>query len=134
MRQRFAIIVTIALIIGVLIALNAATYVQQEEKAGSELMPNRSTYHSGATGTRALYDLLSESGYKVLRWREAPASLLGGSGDKVTTFVIIGATLLPIDEDEAKSLLLWVEHGGRLVIVDRAPETHLLPKSDEWTI
>jgi hypothetical protein len=134
MRQRLAIIVTIALVLGALIALNAATYVAPEEKVDSELMPNRSTYNAGPTGTRALYDLLSESGYKVMRWRETPARLLSEGGASVTTFVIVGTTLLPVDDDEAKSLLRWVERGGRLVIVDRHPETRLLPQSGEWTI
>ena len=134
MRQRLAIIVTILLVLGVLIALNAATYVAPEEKVDSELMPNRSTYNAGPTGTRALYDLLSESGYKVMRWRETPGRLLSEGGTSVTTFVIVGTTLLPVNDDEAKSLLLWVERGGRLVIVDRHPETRLLPRSGEWTV
>jgi hypothetical protein len=134
MRQRLAIIVTIVLVLGVLIVLNAATYVAPEEKVDSELMPNRSTYNAGPTGTRALYDLLSESGYKVMRWRETPARLLTEGGASVTTFVIVGTTLLPVDDDQAKSLLLWVERGGRLVIVDRRPEPRLLPQSGDWSI
>ena len=134
MRQRLAIIVTIVLVLGVLIVLNAATYVAPEEKVDSELMPNRSTYNAGPTGTRALYDLLSESGYKVMRWRETPARLLTEGGASVTTFVIVGTTLLPVDDDQAKSLLQWVERGGRLVIVDRRPEPRLLPQSGDWSI
>src|SRR2546427_309181 len=134
MRQRLAIIVTIVLVLGVLIALNAATYVAPEEKADSELRPNRSTYNAGPTGTRGLYDLLSELGYKVMRWRETPARLLSEGGASVSTFVIVGTTLLPFDDDEAKSLLSWVERGGRLVIVDRHPETRLLPQSGQWSI
>ena len=70
MRQRIGIIITILLAVGVLIAINSAAYVSEDEKEDSELYPNRSTYNAGATGTRALYDLLSESGYKVMRWRE----------------------------------------------------------------
>ena len=76
MRQRIAIIVTIVLVLGVLIAINAASYQSEDERQDTELAPNRSTYHSGATGTRALYDFLSESGYPVMRWREVPAQLL----------------------------------------------------------
>jgi len=41
---------------------------------------------------------------------------------------------VPIDEDEARSLLRWVDRGGRLVIVDRRPEVYLLPSSGRWTI
>jgi len=134
MRQKFVIVLTVLLILAVLIAINLATYVAQEEPPDSELSPNRSTYHSGSTGTRALYEFLSESGYKVMRWREIPERLLGDSGQKVQTFVIIGHTPLSVDEDQAKSLLLWVERGGRLVIVDRQADAHLLPPAGDWAV
>jgi len=134
MRQRLGIIITIVLALGLLIAINSVAYVSEEEKQDSELAPNRSTYNAGATGTRALYDLLSESGYKVMRWRETPDKLLGDSGEQVQTFVIIGNTPVSVEEDEAKSLLFWVERGGRLVIIDRRPENYLLPPSGDWTI
>ena len=134
MRQRFGIIITIVLALGVLIAINSVAYVSEEDKQDSELVPNRSTYNAGATGTRALYDLLSESGAKVMRWREAPEKLLGDSGRQMQTFVIIGKTPISIADDEAKSLLLWVGRGGRLVIIDRRPEPYLLPPSGDWTI
>lgn len=134
MRQRIAIIITVVLVLGVLIAINAASYEGKDERQDTELSPNRSTYHSGATGTRALYDFLSESGYPVMRWREVPAQLLGDTRQRVQTFVIIGDTALSIDEDEARSLLLWVERGGRLVLVDRRPGDQILPPSDHWLV
>src|SRR5437667_771925 len=134
MRQKLAVIITIVVVVGVLIAMNAVAYVSKEEQQDSELAPNRSTYHSGPTGTRALYDFLSASGYRVMRWREAPEKLLGIDGQKVQTLVIIGRTPLAIDEDQAQILLLWVERGGRLLIVDRRPAIHLLPPAGEWTI
>ncbi|MDQ2976282.1 MAG: DUF4350 domain-containing protein [Acidobacteriota bacterium] len=134
MRQRFGIIITIVLALGVLIAINSAAYVTEEERQDSELSPDRSTYNAGATGTRALFDLLNETGYKVVRWREPPDRLLGVGGQKVKTFVIIGYAPVFIDVNEAKSVLRWVELGGRLVIIDRRPVEHLLPPSGEWTI
>ena len=134
MRQRIAIIVTVVLMLGILIAINAASYKGKDERQDTELSPNRSTYHSGATGTRALYDFLSESGYPVMRWREVPAQLLGDTRQRVQTFVIIGDTALSIEEDEARSLLLWVERGGRLVLVDRRPGDQILPPSDHWLV
>ncbi len=134
MRQRLGIIITIVVAIAVLIVINSVAYVSEEEKQDSELNPNRSTYNAGATGTRALYDFLSESGYKVMRWREAPEQLLGQGGAKVQTFVVIGTPRVPIDEAEAKLLLQWVRRGGRLVIIDRRPADHLLPPSGEWKI
>jgi hypothetical protein len=134
MRQRLGIIITIVLVLGILVVINSISYVSEERKQDSEIAPNRSTYHAGPTGTRALYDLLSESGYKVMRWRETPEKLPGDSGRQVQTFVIVGNTQIPVDKDEADSLLLWVERGGRLVIIDRRPETYLLPPSGDWTI
>jgi len=47
------------------IGLNAASYVKVEQPPDSEQSPDRSTFNSGATGTRALYDLLQEAGYQV---------------------------------------------------------------------
>jgi Domain of unknown function (DUF4350) len=133
MRQRLTIILTIVVIVGLLVVLNTLTYVKNEQTQDSELIPNRSTYHAGPTGTRALYDFLSESDYRVMRWRESPEKLLSGAGKDVRTFVIIGETQVPITPAEAQSLLIWVEQGGRLVIIDRTPEPALIPKSD-WQI
>ena len=115
-------------------AINSLAYVSEEEKQDSELAPNRSSYNGGATGTRALYELLSESGYKVMRWRETPEKLFGDAGKQVKTFVIIGDTRVPVSDDEAESLLHWVTQGGRLVIIDRRPEDHLLPRAGEWKV
>src|SRR6266404_3332944 len=134
MRQRFVIILMFVLAVGILIAINSFAYVQEEDKQDSELAPNRSSYNAGATGTRSFYDLLNESGYKVTRWREPPEKLLGAGGEKVGTFVIIGRPTVSIEEEEAKSLLLWVERGGHLVIIDRRPDEFLLPRSGDWTI
>ncbi len=134
MQQRFVIILMFVLAVGILIAINSLAYVQEEDKQDSELAPNRSSYNAGATGTRAFYDLLNESGYKVTRWREPPEKLLGSAGEKVKTFVIVGRPAISIEENEAKSLLLWVEHGGRLVLIDRRPDEFLLAHSGDWTI
>src|SRR5947207_12245955 len=134
MHQRFVIIATVAIVLGLLILLNAASYVQTTEQSDSETLPNRSTYNSGATGTRALYDLLNEAGYKVMRWRESSKVLLSQARNDVSTFVVIGRTALPFEKDEAMNLLLWVRRGGRLVLIDRRPDTELLPKSGNWTI
>ena len=56
MRQRLTIILTVIVILGALVVLNTITYVKKEKPLDSEVNPNRSTYHSGPTGTRALYD------------------------------------------------------------------------------
>jgi hypothetical protein len=135
MRQRLAIILTIAVVLVLLVGLNAASYVSVKDVPDSEFNPDRSTYNAGATGTRALYDLLADSGRKVMRWREQPAALLNASGSSSpATFVIIGKTRAPFDEDEAESIKKWVERGGRLVIIDRRPDARLLPPSENWRV
>src|SRR3977135_4231322 len=134
MRQRLAIFVVLIVVVGLLVLLNTASYVQVEPTADSEVSPDRSTLNAGATGTRALYDFLHESGYQVARWRESTASLLSFNGPKPATIVVIGQTLIPFSDTESKELLHWVENGGRLVIVDRSPDQRLLPPSGEWTI
>ncbi len=134
MRKRFGIIGIIILAIIVLVGINSLSYVSDEEKQDSEFAPNRSTYHSGPTGTRAFYDLLNESGHRVMRWRESPERLLSSGGDQVGTFVIIGDTRVMIEDEEAASLLHWVKAGGRLVLIDRHPQNVLLPPSGNWTV
>jgi hypothetical protein len=134
MRQRLTIILTFVVIIGLLVLLNAVTYVKKDEGHDVEAAPNRSTYHSGPTGTRALHDFLSESGYKVIRWRESPEKLSGDSGSLVKTFVVIGETQTPFTEDEAKALHKWVAAGGRFVLINRTVSDWLVPKSKGWNV
>lgn len=134
MRQRLAIIITIVVVLVILIGLNAASYVKVEQAPDSEAAPDRSTYNSGATGTRALYDFLYESGYKVARWREPPAALLNESAANPATLVIVGRPLVPFTKSEREEVLRWVEKGGRLVIIDRNPDRNLLPLSDGWAV
>jgi hypothetical protein len=134
MRQRLIVIITLIVVVTVLVLLNAVSYVKVESAADSESAPDRSTFNAGATGTRALYDFLHESGYQVARWRESTASLLSFSGPKPSTLVIVGNTRVPLTKTESKELLHWVERGGRLVIIDRTPDPNLLPTSGDWTI
>ncbi len=134
MRQRLVIIIALIVVVGVLILINAASYVKVEQSADSETSPDRSTLNAGATGTRALYDFLHESGYQVARWRESTDSLLSVSGPKPATIVVVGRTLVPFSQSESKELLHWVENGGRLVLIDRNPDRSLLPWSGDWAI
>jgi hypothetical protein len=133
MRQRFAIIITVAIVLILLVALNATSYVRINKTSDLEWQPDRSTYNSGATGTRALYDFLKESGREPIRWTEEPVSLLNQQSMKSATFVIVGQTAIEIKKEEAETLLNWVEGGGRLVIVDRSPPARLLPPSGHWS-
>jgi Domain of unknown function (DUF4350) len=133
MRQRLGIIIGIGLVLFALIALNAASYVEVEKKQDTEYDPDRSTYNAGATGTRALYDFLQESGREVTRWREAPAALLKEGSAKPKTFVLLQPKI-SLETEQVESLLRWVERGGRLVLIDRRPNPRLLPPSGDWRI
>ena len=133
MQGRFTIL-SIVLVVALLVALNAASYVRVERPPDSELTPDRSTLNAGATGTRALYDFLQESGYKVIRWREPPATLLKKDVAQPATFVVVGKIRVPFKDDEIQSLLRWVEQGGRLIMIDRTPEAALLLPSGNWRI
>lgn len=134
MRQRITIILTFIVIIGLLVLLNTLTYVKEDEVRDHEFAPNRSTYHSGPTGTRALHDFLNESGYKVIRWRETPERLLGDAGSLIQTFVVIGETKILFTEEEAVALQNWVAGGKRLVIIDRTIDPRLVPESGGWKV
>lgn len=134
MSGRFSITIFIGALLVLLVALNAASYVRVEREAELEFWPDRSTLNAGASGTRALYEFLEESGQRVMRWRESPAALAGASpGARPSTFVIIGRTRIELKPEEVANLLGWVEAGGRLVIIDRTPPPTLI-ESDEWRI
>jgi hypothetical protein len=134
MSQRLTIVLTGVVVIGALVILNTLTYVKSDKSHDFEVTPNRSTYHSGPTGTLALYDLLNESGRQVMRWRETPGKLLKQPGSSVTTFVVIGPTRIEFSKDDVHALLQWVEQGGRLVLIDRGPDRSLLPRSKHWNV
>src|SRR3989454_6570585 len=134
MRQRLLIFITVVVVVGLLIALNAASYVKVEDDAESEMSPDRSTFNAGATGTRALFDFLRESGYQVARWRESTSTLLSAVDPKPATVVVVGRTIVPFSKSETEELLRWVAKGGRLVIIDRHPDRSLLPTSGEWSV
>jgi hypothetical protein len=135
MRERAFIIISLVVIVVALVALNAASYVRLEQEPDTESQPNRSTFNQGATGTRAFYDFLRETGRPVARWQEKPSALLEKYGAaKPQTFVIVGRTRRTFEADEIKALLSWTARGGRLVIIDRAPNAELLPSNDVWRV
>lgn len=134
MPERLTILLTVALVLVLLVALNAASYVRVEEVRDSEVRPDRSTVNTGATGTRAFYELLEEAGYSVVRWRDAPASLSKPGGADIRTFVVVGEVRREFKQDEARTLLRWVHGGGRLVLIDRSPDASLLPTSGRWRV
>lgn len=134
MRQKLFIILGLAILSAVLIGLNALSYTQKEEERDSESNPNRSTYNLGATGTRAFFDLLTESGRRTVRWKQPPAALLTAGKDAPATLVIVGRTRREIGDEDARQILRWVEQGGRLVLFDRQPPENLLKTTAPWRL
>ncbi len=135
MRQRLTIILTFVVIIGLLVLLNTRHLRQGGRKTHDmEIAPNRSTYHSGPTGTRALHDFLNESGYKVIRWRETPESCWAIPAIWSRRSSWWARHQIPFTDDEAKALLTWVARGGRFVLIDRDVDTSLVPKSGGWSV
>jgi hypothetical protein len=128
-----SIIVFVALIVALLVALNAASYVRVEREPELELNPDRSTSNAGPTGTRALYEYLEASGQRVMRWREPVESLLKAGGATPSTFVVVGTVRRHFTDDEKKNLMRWVARGGRLVVVDRVPE-QTLAGGERWGV
>ena len=134
MRQRLTIILTFVVIIGALVVINMVSYVKEEKLQDSEVFPNRSTYHSGPTGTRALHDFMSESGYKVMRWRESPERLLGQAGNNVSTFVVITPTRVPFTDEQREALHEWISRGGCLVLISREPDLTRGAAPEGWAL
>jgi hypothetical protein len=135
MRQRLTIILTFAVLIGVLALVSSIRYVKKEKEQDFEFAPNRSTYHSGPTGVRAFFDFLHESGYKVIRWRDQPQKLLTDSGKSIKTFVVVGQTKVRFTDAEQEALTKWIVAGGCYVIIDRHPLDEEKPKDKtSWDI
>ena len=134
MRQKFFIFLSAAFLIVILIGLNAASYVKKEQTPDTEDNPNRSTYNTGGTGTRAFFDLLAETGRKVTRWQEATDALAVKDKNQPDVFVVIGETRRKFTETEIESLRHWVSAGGKLVVIDREPPPELIQKSGSWNV
>jgi hypothetical protein len=132
MKSRLLILLSIVLLVAVLAALNAASYVRVEREAETELLPDRSTLNSGGTGTRALFEYLRESGTDAVGWRR-PLNALAGP-DRPESFVVVGPTRHAFEKREADAVLGWVSAGGRLVLIDREPSPLLLPQVGRWRV
>ncbi|HEX8370420.1 MAG TPA: DUF4350 domain-containing protein [Pyrinomonadaceae bacterium] len=134
MRQKLFVFLGLIFLAILLVGLNAASYVQKEKVPDSEANPNRSTYNTGATGTRAFFDLLNETGRRSVRWQEAPLALLSSRKDAPQTFVVVGNFQNDFTDDEREHLLRWVADGGKLVVIDREPHRKLLSTTANWSV
>ncbi|MBX3243257.1 MAG: DUF4350 domain-containing protein [Acidobacteria bacterium] len=134
MKERLLILGGLVVVLVVMAGLNAASYVQKIKEPDSEIFPNRSTFHPGATGLLAYYTLLAETGRPVSRWQQPMSELLSNSGEKPATFIMAGPFRKELTEDEKRELLEWVGRGGRLVIIDREPAAELIKTTSDWSI
>ena len=132
MKSRLLIFLLFLLLVAVFAALNAASYVRVEEEAETEFAPDRSVENTGGTGTRALFEYLRQRGDDVSRWGQ-PMSALAGP-DAPASLVMVGPPRRDVERTEAHTVLRWVAAGGRLVIIDRAPNPQLLPPTGRWHI
>jgi hypothetical protein len=132
MKQKLFIILALIFLPVLLIGLNAASYVQKEKVPDSEAQPNRSTYNPGATGTRALYDLLAATGAKVRRWQEPFPAAVGE--DQFSTYVIVGPLRRKFEENEFERINNWISGGGTLIVIDREPPAQLIGTTAYWSI
>ncbi len=132
MKQKVILIFAILLAAAALIGLNALSTSQKPKEVDSELRPNRSSYNAGATGTRAFYALLSESGRKVTRWQESYDGL--SSRHAPSVLVVVGPVRVETTPSEDNKLFNWVAAGGRLVIFDRYPPPNWLVTTGFWRI
>ncbi|MFZ1699362.1 MAG: DUF4350 domain-containing protein [Pyrinomonadaceae bacterium] len=133
MKQKLFILGFLLLMAAVLVGLNAASYTQKEKTPDNEITPNRSSFNAGATGTQAFYTLLVETGRKAARWQEPPAALLTARV-KPAVFVITGNLRRSPSPQDTEHLLRWVSDGGRLVVIDRAPEDGLMVTTANWQL
>ena len=134
MKQRVLIFLGFISLLVLLIGLNAASFARKETIPDNEYKPNRSTYNGGATGTRAFYDLLNETGRKAIRWQAPMSALFSNSKNKPQTFVIVGQTRREITDKEIEQILRWVSEGGKLVIIDREPPAGLIKTTANWSV
>jgi hypothetical protein len=132
MKSRLLILLSIVLMVAVLAALNAASYVRVEEEAETEFAPDRSTENSGGTGTRALFEYLRQRGADAVRWRQPMSSLAGPGAPE--SLVMVGPPRRALEKREAGDVLRWVAAGGRLVLIDRAPSELLLLPAGRWRV
>ncbi len=134
MKQKLGILVLLVLVAALLIGLGAASYRETEKQPDSELLPNRSSFNAGATGTQAFFTLLAETGRRPIRWQEPPAALITAGQNAPSVFVITGDLRRPITDPERDDLLRWVSEGGRLVVIDRFPDESLLTTTSNWKL
>ena len=123
MRRYLGIIISLALALGVIIALSAAGNVDFDRPPENEREPIRSSYNPGPTGMRAFYQLLEESRTPVFRLRDDFKSLAEKAPKALLIIVGPFDPNLDISNHEAIALQKWIAAGGNALIVSRYPQS-----------
>ena len=101
-----------------LVALNFMFFVDTQTAEETEQTGNRSSYRTTPYGTQALYTLLEETGYPVMRLEKPYNEITDRDG--IGTLVLIA---LPSQggpsQEEFDALSHWVEGGKQLLIIDQ---------------
>ncbi|MFN3330531.1 MAG: DUF4350 domain-containing protein [Pyrinomonadaceae bacterium] len=129
MKRQVLVIVGFAVLTLVLIVLNIVSKTSFDETPDSELSPERSSYNTGGTGTKAFFDLLTETGRNPIRWRE-PVSRLK---DKVQIFLVI-EPVVRFTEQEIAELLEWTFRGGELILISREGRIERFLENKVWSV
>jgi hypothetical protein len=130
MKQKALIIVGIFGLVFALIILNMLSKKNFDESPDNELFPNRSSYNTGGTGTKAFFDLLMETGKNPIRWQE-PVSRLK---NKVKVFLVIEPPK-SLTTEEIAELLDWTFNGGELILIARTKrQSEDFLKSRYWAV
>ena len=133
MKERLFIFGAMVFFLILMIGLNALSYVQKVKEPDSEFTPIRSTYHPGATGLQAYYTLLTETGRPAGRLQRPPSELRSELQNAPTTFIIVGPLRREYSEHDRDQLMEWVALGGKLVVIDREPQEHVLSTVGYWS-
>jgi Domain of unknown function (DUF4350) len=71
-----------------------------------------STYSAQASGAKAAYSLLGETGYQVERWQQSPAALPENAG---RTVLVVASPLQWPSREERLSLETYLNRGGKIL-------------------
>jgi hypothetical protein len=121
MRRYLSIVLTLLIVVGVLVALSALSFIEFDPPAENESIPRRSSYNAGPTGARAFYQLLEDSGARVSRWRESYDQLSAHAAG--ASLIVIGPFMADswLNPSETRALRRWVSSGGQLLLISRNP-------------
>ncbi|MCS6873507.1 MAG: DUF4350 domain-containing protein [Pyrinomonadaceae bacterium] len=131
MKQKIILFFVLFLCLIAFVSLNAISYIRRNSAIEKESFPNRSSFNSGATGTKAFYEILSQTGKDVIRWQKPIEAFIHSDFNAI---IIVEPLLINLTTEEIEKLLEWVSTGNKLILITRSPEPTLLNVSSDWTL